>query len=94
MCLSRIWTLIKYTKMKKTLECSCDLCGKNFEYTEDLITHMGYHNTEDVNKMLSHGYGTVRCNRCWTSFKNVEALIDHPCAQVDPSALERVVIYD
>jgi hypothetical protein len=58
------------------------------------VTHMGYHDTDDMNRVLSHGYGTVRCNKCWISFVNVEALIDHPCAQKAPPVLETIVIYD
>lgn len=89
-----IWKLFSYKRLDYPLECSCDMCGKNFSNTENLVTHMGYHETSDMNRVLSHGYGTVRCNKCWTSFVNVEALIDHPCAQNAPAVLETIVIYD
>ena len=60
-------------------ECSCDICGKNFENMEKLITHMGSHSTEQMNKMLAHGFGTVRCNKCFVAFTSVAAMEEHPC---------------
>lgn len=88
----------------KLFECSCDLCGKNFDKLENLVIHTGVHSTEDINTRLLNGYGTVRCNKCWKSFTSVAALYDHPCVQTTsvieglspiPSSdsLESVVIY-
>lgn len=88
----------------KLFECSCDLCGKNFDKLENLVIHTGVHSTEDINTRLLSGYGTVRCNKCWKSFTSVAALYDHPCVQPTsvieglspiPSSdsLESVVIY-
>jgi len=59
--------------------CSCDLCGKNFNTMEELIIHMGCHQTDDINHRLLRGYGTVRCNKCQKSFKTVMNMYDHPC---------------
>ena len=52
----------------KLFECSCDLCGKNFDKLENLVVHTGVHSTEDINARLLGGYGTVRCNKCRKSF--------------------------
>lgn len=60
--------------------CSCDLCGKNFNTMEELIIHMGCHQTDDINHRLLRGYGTVRCNKCRKSFETVMNMYDHPCA--------------
>jgi len=46
---------------------------------EELIIHMGCHQTDDINHRLLRGYGTVRCNKCQKSFKTVMNMYDHPC---------------
>jgi hypothetical protein len=86
--------LLKYRRYKAPIPCSCYICGKNFKNTEALIKHMGGHETIELNRIIKHGYGTVRCNNCWISFTNVEALLDHPCVQNAPVTLEKVTIYD
>ena len=70
---------------KKLYVCSCDLCGKNFDTMEELITHMGGHETSDINRRLLGGYGTVRCNRCFQSFVTVADMHDHGCTQINSS---------
>ena len=85
--------------------CSCDICGKNFTNMEELITHMGYHDVDNINTRLLRGYGTVRCNQCWRSFDTVADMYDHTCTQINsaiqglspiPSydSLDSVVIHD
>jgi len=46
---------------------------------EELIVHMGAHDTSDINRRLISGYGTVRCNRCWKSFDTVADMSEHSC---------------
>ena len=46
---------------------------------DDLIIHMGCHDTDDINRKLNRGYGTVRCNTCWRSFETVADMYDHSC---------------
>jgi protein-arginine kinase activator protein McsA len=48
---------------------------------DKLITHMGGHSTEQINYRISHGYGTVRCNKCYITFNTVSDLEEHRCAQ-------------
>ena len=86
---------------QQLFSCSCDLCGKNFNTMEELITHMGGHKTEDINHRLLRGYGTVRCNKCWKSFETVAYMHDHVCTSgirdLSPiqsyDSLESVVIH-
>jgi hypothetical protein len=61
--------------------CSCDICDSNFIRLDDLIEHMTSHETNELNRKLLHGYGTVRCNKCWISFNSVADLHDHQCVQ-------------
>jgi hypothetical protein len=82
MCLSLDWfrrEIKRKRNFQRFYECSCDICGKNFENMEKLITHMGVHSTEQMNRLLKHGFGTVRCNKCFTSFTSVAAMEEHPC---------------
>ena len=51
---------------------------------EELITHMGCHQTGDINHRLLRGYGTVRCNKCRKSFETVMNMYDHSCTSVIP----------
>ena len=82
--------------------CSCDLCGKNFNTMEELITHMGCHQTDDINHRLLRGYGTVKCNKCSKSFETVIDMYDHPCNTTIPGlspvssseSLSSVVIHE
>ena len=46
---------------------------------EELITHMGCHETSDINHRLLNGYGTVRCSKCFQSFETVADMHDHVC---------------
>lgn len=66
----------------RNLYCSCDVCGREFNHTGYLLTHMGYHDTEELNRLLDVGYGTVRCKQCWVSFKTVVDLENHSCDRV------------
>jgi len=68
-----------YKRFDKDLPCSCVLCGKEFTNMNYLITHVGYHKTDEINQHLVHRYGTVRCNKCWASFPTVAAMGDHAC---------------
>jgi len=82
--------------------CSCNLCGKNFNTMDELITHMGCHQTDDINRRLIRGYGTVKCNKCSKSFETVMNMYDHPCNTVIPGlspvssseSLSSIVIHD
>ena len=65
----------------KKFECSCDLCGKNCKNMEELVVHMGYHKIDDINRRLINDYGTVRCNKCWKTFRSVVDLSNHECFQ-------------
>lgn len=59
--------------------CSCDLCGRNFDTVSELVTHTGFHRTDDINRKLLMGHGTVRCNTCWRRFRNCALMVDHKC---------------
>jgi len=67
-----------------------------------LIIHMGYHETEDLNRNLRHGYGTVRCNECFRSFPSAAAMEDHSCSSMiqglspiaSSESLETVLIHE
>jgi hypothetical protein len=72
---------------------------------EELIVHMGAHDTGDINRRLISGYGTVRCNRCWKSFDTVADMSEHSCVQTtsvirglspigSSDSLESVVIHE
>lgn len=63
-------------------ECSCDICGTIFPTMNELITHMGYHTTEQINRRLEQGYGTVRCNKCFRSFTSVAVMTEHSCVKI------------
>ena len=77
------WNLFKKKVIHRNFQnlyaCSCDLCGKNFGTMEELITHMGCHETSDINHRLLNGYGTVRCSKCFQSFETVADMYDHRC---------------
>jgi len=60
---------------------------------EELITHMGCHQTDDINYRLLRGYGTVRCNKCRKSFETVMNMYDHVCTTTIPG-LSSIVIRD
>ena len=86
MCLPEIveWFRKKrrpHRNYKQFFTCSCDVCGKNFERLDDLVEHMTRHETKELNRKLLHGYGTVRCNKCWISFNTVADIHDHHCVQ-------------
>ena len=91
-----------HRNFQKLYPCSCNLCGKNFNTMEELITHMGCHQTDDINRRLIKGYGTVKCNKCWKSFVTVMDMYDHPCTTVieglspvsSSGSLSSVVIHD
>lgn len=68
--------------------CSCDLCGTEFSNMQELINHMGYHTTEEINMCINRGYGTVRCGKCWSSFRSVSDMERHSCAQKRNSVIE------
>ena len=91
------WNLFKkkviHRNFKNLYACSCDLCGKNFDTMEELITHMGCHETSDINHRLLNGYGTVRCGRCFQSFETVADMHDHRCTTVI-SNLSPIQSYD
>jgi hypothetical protein len=82
MCFPFLFFSRKTKNFIRKLECSCELCGKVFDDMESLIKHMGFHETHQINTILTTGFGTVRCNKCWTSFKTVFEMADHPCATV------------
>ena len=77
------WNLFKKKVIHRNFQnlyaCSCDLCGKNFDTMEELITHIGGHEISDINRRLLNGYGTVRCNKCRKSFETVAYMHDHVC---------------
>lgn len=87
-------------------ECSCDICGTVFPTMNELITHMGYHTTEQLNERLDNGYGTVRCNKCFRSFTSVSTMKEHSCVKIQKptshticglspvNSLESVLIHD
>ena len=91
------WNLFKKKVIHRNFQnlyaCSCDLCGKNFDTMDELITHLGSHNTDDINHRLLNGYGTVRCNRCWKAFDTVADMYDHPCSTTI-SGLSPIQSYD
>ena len=96
MCFPFTWFKKKYERIRdfsKPFDCSCEICGVNFTTMGDLIVHMGYHTTESLNINLKHGYGTVRCNRCYQSFSSVAAMEDHPCSTTI-SGLSPIQSYD
>lgn len=86
----------------KIFPCSCDICGSNFNNMQELLVHMGRHETDDINRKLMRGYGTVRCNKCWKSFETVLDMYDHTCADTIPGlspvgssdSLSSIVIHD
>ena len=84
---------IQYKDYTKPFECSCAICGENYDTMEKLIKHMGRHQINDINRILSSGYGTVRCSKCWESFTSVAVMIEHPCATVI-SGLSPIHSYD
>jgi len=69
---------------------------------DELITHLGSHNTDDINHRLLNGYGTVRCSKCFQSFETVMNMYDHSCTTVieglspvsSSGSLSSVVIHD
>lgn len=77
------WLLFKkeihIKKFDMFFECSCDLCDKNFDTMEKLIKHMGSHALCDIQHRLDTNLGTVRCNKCWKSFRSVLYMAEHPC---------------
>lgn len=90
------WFTKDYTR---PFECSCELCGENYDTMEKLIKHMGRHQLNDINQVLSSGYGTVRCSKCWESFTSAAVMIEHPCATaISPihscDSLESVLIQE
>lgn len=65
--------------LSKDFECSCDICGENYDSLKPLLEHMTRHDTGKMNEMLSMELGLVRCNRCWRSFTTVKNLSEHDC---------------
>ncbi len=105
MCFPFTWFKKKYERIRdfsKPFDCSCEICGANFTTMRELIVHMGYHETRDLNRNLRHGYGTVRCNTCFRTFPSVAAMEDHQCSSVirglspiaSSDSLETVLIHD
>jgi hypothetical protein len=107
MCLEWLFSRKKplYREFDKLFACSCDVCGRNFSNMEELIVHMGAHDTGDINRRLISGYGTVRCNRCWKSFDTVADMSEHACVHstsaiqglspiASSGSLESVVIHE
>jgi len=94
------WNLFKkkviHRNFKNLYACSCDLCGKNFDTMDELIKHMGSHETSDINHRLLNGYGTVRCSKCFQSFETVADMHDHRCTQISSSirGLSPIQSYD
>ena len=91
------WFLLKKKQIVRRFDqifaCSCNICGKNFSTMDELITHMGCHDTGDINRRLLGGYGTVRCNRCWKAFDTAADMYDHPCSTTI-SGLSPIQSYD
>jgi hypothetical protein len=91
------WFLLKkkqnVRRFDQIFACSCNICGKNFSTMDELITHMGCHDIDDVNRKLLNGYGTVRCNRCLKAFDTVADMHDHPCSTTI-SGLSPIQSYD
>jgi hypothetical protein len=91
------WFLSKKKQIVRRFDqifaCSCNICGKNFDTMDELITHMGCHDTDDMNRKLLKSYGTVRCNRCWKAFDTVADMYDHPCSTTI-SGLSPIQSYD
>lgn len=83
-----------YKKMKHYLECSCELCGKNFECIEDLERHMNKHKVSDVSHILKSGYGIVRCNQCWLAFASIDTFMCHSCIDTAPHNIKKIIISD
>jgi hypothetical protein len=85
MCLEFLFKSKRYRRLPdaytRPFDCSCDLCGSVFGDMQGLINHLGYHTTEEINTYIKRGYGTVRCGRCWSSFRSVSDMERHPCAQ-------------
>ena len=105
MCFPFTWFKKKCERIRdfsKPFDCSCEICGANFTTMGELIVHMGYHETRDLNINLRHGYGTVRCNTCFRTFPSVAAMEDHQCSSVirglspiaSSDSLETVLIHD
>lgn len=92
MCLDFLFKINRYRKLPdaytRSFVCSCDLCGTEFSNIQELINHMGYHTTEEVNLCIKRGYGTVRCGNCWSSFKTVSDMERHSCAQERKTVIE------
>ena len=78
---------------RKIHPCSCELCYRNFNTLEDLIIHMGGHNTDDINTKLLRGYGLVKCKNCFLSFDTTADMYDHACCTTI-SGLSPVGSYD
>lgn len=47
---------------------------------KDLVRHMGYHETDDMNRLIDRDIGTVNCRECNKSFKTVFYLARHICS--------------
>ena len=94
------WFLLKKKQIVRRFDqifaCSCNICGKNFSTMDELITHMGCHDTGDINHRLLNGYGTVRCSKCFQSFETVADMHDHRCTQISSSirGLSPIQSYD
>ena len=100
------WLLFKkenpLRKFDSFFECSCDICGNNYETMEALIKHMGSHEFWQINAKLKNNFGTVRCNKCWGSFTSVAVMADHICSSeirglspvASSESLESVLIHD
>ncbi len=66
--------------LSRKLKCSCNLCGKMYDDMKDLVRHMGYHETDDMNRLIDRDIGTVNCRECNKSFKTVFYLARHICS--------------
>ena len=50
-------------------DCSCAMCAARFDTMAELIAHLGgEHDVGQINRVLSSGKGTVKCDRCRETF--------------------------
>lgn len=63
--------------MNDYLPCGCCICMTGFNNTKDLLTHIGSHELETINKFIKRQTPIVRCDVCNSKFRTVLHLKNH-----------------
>ena len=70
-------------------DCSCAMCAARFDTMAELIAHLGgEHDVGQINRVLSSGKGTVKCDRCRETFPTCAVMKDHECTGARPMRKE------